>query len=115
MWKFRFFAILGLFSFAIGCSSSGNRSVVANPHYKVGEPYKIAGEWYYPAADQTYDKTGVASWYGKQFHGRLTANGEIFDMNLLSAAHPTLPMPSMVEVQNLDNGRKVVVLSLIHI
>jgi len=73
--------------------------------YKVGKPYKIAGVWYYPAEDWDYVETGVASWYGPNFHGRRTANGEIFDMNLVSAAHRTLPMPSYVMVTNLDNGR----------
>lgn len=80
-----------------------------SPHYKIGEPYKVNGRWYYPAADPNYDKVGVASWYGDEFHGRRTANGEIFDKNRLTAAHTTLPMPSLVEVQNLENGRKVVV------
>lgn len=73
--------------------------------YKVGKPYQIAGVWYYPKVDMTYDRTGIASWYGPGFHGRRTANGEIFDQNALTAAHPTLPMPSMVLVTNLDNGR----------
>ncbi|MFC2953159.1 septal ring lytic transglycosylase RlpA family protein [Marinicaulis aureus] len=80
-----------------------------DPHYKVGKPYKVKGKTYYPAEDPNYSKVGVASWYGSQFHGRLTANGEIFDMNRLSAAHTTLPLPSMVEVTNLENGRSVVV------
>ena len=77
--------------------------------YKVGKPYQIGGVWYYPKVDYNYDKTGIASWYGPGFHGRKTANGEIFDENALSAAHPTLPMPSVVEVTNLENGRVVAV------
>ncbi len=77
--------------------------------YKVGRPYKIAGEWYYPREDTSYDRVGVASWYGDAFHGRRTANGEVFDMNALSAAHPTLPMPTYARVTNLTNGRSVVV------
>ena len=79
------------------------------PHgtYKLGTPYQINGVWYYPEYDPTYDAVGVASWYGRQFHGRPTANGEIFDMRQISAAHPTLPMPSLVEVTNLDNGRSM--------
>ena len=78
-------------------------------NYKVGKPYQIGGVWYYPKVDYNYDKTGIASWYGPGFHGRQTANGEIFDQNALSAAHPTLPMPSVVEVTNLENGRVVAV------
>lgn len=75
--------------------------------YKVGAPYQISGIWYYPKVEYDYDETGVASWYGKQFHGKPTANGEIFDMNLVSAAHRTLPMPSVVQVVNLKNGRSI--------
>ena len=84
---------------------SGNGGYV-----KTGKPYKVAGQWYYPlkTADG-YDQTGVASWYGKKFHGRKTANGERYDMYTMSAAHKTLPLPSMVRVTNLDNGRSVVV------
>lgn len=85
------------------------KSVVAQPHYKVGNPYQIAGIWYYPERDLRYDKTGIASWYGDQFAGKLTANGEIFDPELVSAAHKTLPMPSVVRVTNLDNGKSLVV------
>jgi rare lipoprotein A len=81
----------------------------ANPHYKVGAPYKIAGRWYVPQVDETYDQKGVASWYGDAFHGKLTANGEIFDKGRISAAHKTLPLPTLVEVENLENGRKLVV------
>src|SRR5581483_5098415 len=73
--------------------------------YKVGEPYQIGGIWYYPAEDYSYDESGIASWYGPDFHGKYTANGEIFDLNGLSAAHRTLPMPTIVEVTNLENGR----------
>ena len=73
--------------------------------YKVGAPYQMNGVWYYPAVDYNYDETGVASWYGEQFNQRYTANGEIFDLNELTAAHRTLPMPSIVQVTNLDNGR----------
>ena len=73
--------------------------------YKIGNPYKINGKWYYPAVDYEYDETGLASWYGPQFHGKKTANGEIFDQNKISAAHKTLPLPSIVKVTNLENGR----------
>jgi len=71
------------------------------------KPYQIKGVWYYPKADPDYDEKGIGSWYGEQFHNRRTANGEIFDMELPSAAHKTLPLPSIVEVTNLDNGRKM--------
>ena len=77
--------------------------------YKVGAPYQVAGIWYVPKEDPAYDQTGTASWYGDAFHQKATANGEIFDMNAVSAAHTTLPMPSMVEVTNLDNGKTLVV------
>jgi rare lipoprotein A len=77
--------------------------------YKVGNPYTINGVLYVPREDPTYSETGIASWYGPQFHGARTANGEIFDMHLVSAAHRTLPMPSLVRVTNLENGRSMVV------
>ena len=76
---------------------------------KLGRPYYIGGKRYTPRHDPNYARTGIASWYGKDFHGRLTANGEVYDMYALSAAHPTLPLPSMVEVTNTRNGRRVVV------
>lgn len=75
--------------------------------YKVGDPYKINGVWYYPKANFSYNETGIASWYGPQFNGRPTANGETFDMNAISAAHRTLPLPSIVRVTNLSNGRSL--------
>lgn len=77
--------------------------------YKVGKPYQINGVWYYPKEDFSYDETGIASWYGPGFHEKNTANGEIYDQNELTAAHKTLPMPSLVRVTNLDNGRSIVV------
>jgi rare lipoprotein A len=81
--------------------------------YKVGDPYQINGVWYYPAEDYGYSETGIASFYGGEgqgvnFHGRNTANGEVYDMNALTAAHQTLPLPSLVRVTNLENGRSVV-------
>jgi rare lipoprotein A len=72
-------------------------------------PYQVRGRWYRPAEQPDYDETGMASWYGDQFHGRPTATGERFDMNALTAAHKTLPLPGLVEVTNLANGRRVVV------
>ncbi len=80
----------------------------ASPQYKIGKSYQIQGTWYYPAEDFGYEETGIASWYGAQFHGRRTANGEIYDMNTLTAAHRTLPMPSFVRVTNLGNGRSLI-------
>ena len=73
--------------------------------YKIGKPYNIGSVWYYPSVDYQYQETGIASWYGPKFHGRKTANGERFDQNSISAAHRTLPLPSMVRVTNMENGR----------
>jgi rare lipoprotein A len=77
--------------------------------YKVGAPYQAGGLWYVPAEQPNYDETGLASWYGDAFDGKPTANGEIFDMRAISAAHATLPMPCLVEVTNLENGRTLTV------
>jgi rare lipoprotein A len=77
--------------------------------YRVGKPYTVAGRTYVPEENADYRAEGMASWYGEDFHGRLTANGEIFDMNSISAAHPTLPLPSYVRVTNLENQRSIVV------
>lgn len=72
------------------------------------KPYQINGVWYYPKEDRDYNVVGIGSWYGEQFHNRRTANGEIFDMDIPSAAHKTLPLPSLVEVTNLENGRRMI-------
>ncbi len=77
--------------------------------YMVGKPYQIGGIWYTPREDPTYNRVGRASWYGELFHGRRTANGEIYDMDRLSAASPILPLPVYVQVTNLENGRTIVV------
>lgn len=77
--------------------------------YKVGAPYKVAGRWYVPHENPNYLEYGVASWYGADFHGRKTANGEVFDANSLTAAHPTLPLPCYALVTNVDNGKSVLV------
>lgn len=92
-----------------GCSTPGKKAWQPdpNPHEKVGKPYQVQGVWYVPKAEPRYDRVGLASWYGPGFHGRLTANGEIFDENRLTAAHPTLPLPSIVEVTNPKNGRRL--------
>jgi rare lipoprotein A len=86
------------------CSSNPPRGV-----YKLGQPYQVQGRWYYPEYDPDYDRVGVASWYGEPFHGRATANGERFDRAIVTAAHPTLPLPSLVRVVNLSNRRELVV------
>ena len=77
--------------------------------YRVGQPYMVGGRVYVPEENVNYSAEGMASWYGNDFHGRYTANGEIFDMNSISAAHPTLPLPSYVRVTNLSNSRSIVV------
>ena len=76
--------------------------------YKIGKPYTVNGVTYQPRVQPDYDEVGVASWYGAEFHGRYTANGELFDMNKLTAAHRTLPLPSYVRVTNLQNGRSLI-------
>jgi rare lipoprotein A len=77
--------------------------------YRVGKPYTVAGRVYVPEEDTDYREEGLASWYGDDFHGRLTANGEVFDMASLTAAHPTLPMPCYARVTNLSNGKSLIV------
>lgn len=105
---------------AAGCSSSkidratapsipnqSSNDTASGGSYKVGKPYQIDNVWYYPAEDWDYNETGIASWYGPGFHGKNTANGEKYNQNDLTAAHRTLPMPSIVEVTNLENGRSL--------
>ena len=77
--------------------------------YRVGKPYMVGGRVYVPEEDVNYREEGLASWYGDDFHGRLTANGEVYDMTSLSAAHPTLPMPCYARVTNLSNGKSLIV------
>lgn len=90
-------------------TGSGNTAGVPKTKgkYKVGTPYQIKGTWYYPAENFKYVETGISSWYGPKFHGKKTANGETYDMNALTAAHRTLPLPSVVRVINLKNGRSL--------
>lgn len=76
---------------------------------QIGKPYQVAGQWYVPKEDRKYDKVGLASWYGSAFHGRLTANGEVYDQYALTAAHPTFPLPSYARVTNLETGDSVIV------
>ena len=87
----------------------GNKIPFGGGDYHVGSPYQVAGRWFTPREQPGYDKTGVASWYGEAFHRRRTANGEWFDMNTLTAASATLPLPSYALVTNLENNRQVVV------
>lgn len=89
------------------CASSDQTQPVVGG-YKVGTPYQISGVTYTPQVNYAYDESGIASWYGPGFDGRQTANGEIFDEDAMTAAHPTLPMPSVVKVTNLDNNRTAV-------
>lgn len=91
------------------CASTPEPRLGAGGYYKVGKPYQVNGKTYVPKDDRDYRETGVASWYGPGFHAKTTANGERFDQDAITAAHRTLPMPSHVEVQNLENGRKLVV------
>ncbi len=107
-------AILAIGFLVAGCASSEpqvsdghhRRFRVGQPNYTVA-PYQVNGTWYYPRADYNYDETGTASWYGAQFDGRPTSDGEIYDMNQLTAAHKTLPLPSVVRVTNMQNGREL--------
>ena len=116
-----YFKICALFLLLVGCSSHGTpelsglspkaQAVVIKQYggvYKVGNPYQIMGKWYYPKEDYHYSEIGTASWYGDDFHAKRTANGEKYDMNTLTAAHRTLPLPSIVRVTNLENGRSLV-------
>src|SRR5437588_12423528 len=104
--------ILAIGFLLAGCASSGpqlgdnhhRRFRVGQPNYTVAA-YQVNGVWYHPKADYNYDETGTASWYGPGFDGKPTSDGEIYDMNQLSAAHKTLPLPSVVQVTNLQNGR----------
>jgi rare lipoprotein A len=89
--------------------AAGGRVAKGGGGFKLGSPYKVAGRWYVPREEPGYDQQGVGSWYGDDFHGRKTANGEVFDMTALTAAHPTLPLPCYAYVTNLDTGRTILV------
>jgi len=92
-----------------GSNAIRNQGTYTGGTYKVGDPYQIAGQWYYPREDWGYNETGLASWYGADFDGNRTANGETYDMNLFTAAHKTLPMPIHARVTNLENGESIMV------
>jgi len=101
-------ACLGVLSLLLaGCAGKPPPPPKPTVTYKVGKPYQIAGVWYYPREQPDYDETGIASWYGPGFHGKPTALGENYDMNALTAAHKTLPLPVTVRVTNLENGRSI--------
>ena len=84
-------------------------AVAQRGYYKVGNPYTIDGVTYVPTEEFRHTETGVASWYGPGFHGKYTANGEVYDMASISAAHPTLPIPSYARVTNLANQKSIIV------
>ena len=86
----------------------GDADVEGQGYRKIGKPYKIGGRWYTPQEDEDYDEVGKASWYGKRFHGKRTANGERFDKDKMTAAHPTLPLPSYVRVTVVESGKSEV-------
>jgi rare lipoprotein A len=91
------------------CAGTPKRPAFNASAVKIGKPYQVGGITYTPADDRAYDARGIASWYGPGFHALSTANGERYNQDDVTAAHKTLPMPSWVEVENLDNGRKLVV------
>lgn len=101
--------LLGLLTACAGGRPSAPPAGTGGGNYKIGQPYQIGGNWYYPREDYSYDETGIASWYGDDFHNLRTANGETFNKNELTAAHKTLPLPTLARVTNLDNGRSIVV------
>jgi rare lipoprotein A len=107
------YVVAGFVALAAGCATQPEQPKVTVPAnagvYRVGSPYQIGGTWYYPREQPDYDETGIASWYGPSFYGNLTADGEVFTSQDLTAAHRTLPLPVNVRVTNLDNGSSVVV------
>jgi rare lipoprotein A len=94
-------------AFLLAACSSGPDTLTGAKR-QVGQPYSVNGATYVPREEPGYDAVGIASWYGRRYHGRRTASGEIFDMNSATAAHPTLPFGTRVQVTNLENGRSVV-------
>lgn len=113
----RFLVTIGLFAMVSACTNTHTQDFNGftefgnyKGHYKIGEPYRVEGVTYIPKYEPSYDHTGLASWYGPSFHGKKTANGDKFSQYALTAAHPTLPLPSLVRVTNLDNGKTLVVM-----
>lgn len=101
----RSIALAALLALGLAACASGPPEPKQAGAVRVGKPYQIKGRWYRPRYQPDYDEVGLASWYGAYFHGRPTANGERFDKDQISAAHKTLPLPSIVKVTNLENGR----------
>jgi rare lipoprotein A len=109
-------SVAALAGFAAGCATepstpmtgASNGSTAHGGGYRVGVPYQIGDNWYYPREQPDYDEVGIASWYGPTFYGKQTADGEIYDGDGLTAAHRTLPMPVNVRVTNLENGKSLV-------
>ena len=116
----KFWFGVGLVAFTCGCAHEGREFQYENlteevsaikkdgGYYKVGNPYKVMGQYYTPKEDYNYSEVGIASWYGDDFHDKKTANGETYDMRAITAAHRTLPLPSIVKVTNLENGRSII-------
>jgi rare lipoprotein A len=103
--RIRSIALAALLALGLAACASGPPEPKQASAVKIGKPYQIKGRWYQPRYEPGYDEVGIASWYGDYFHGRPTANGERFDKDEISAAHKTLPLPSIVKVTNLENGR----------
>lgn len=107
-----FVTVLSMIGFTTSCSAVSNlwdsSFSSSGGVYKIGTPYEVSGKWYYPKEDYGYEETGIASWYGPDFHNGITANGEVYDMHAMTAAHRTLPLPSIVRVTNLENGKSVI-------
>jgi rare lipoprotein A len=98
-------AVLAAALLLTACATPMHQGGSGEPARK-GDPYQVGGEWYYPLASaQDYREVGKASWYGRKFHGRKTASGEVYNMHLPTAAHRTLPLPTIARVTNLENGR----------
>lgn len=105
----RVVAPLAFCALVSACASRPSGGSAAGGVYKIGTPYQVNDQWYYPREDYSYDETGIASWYGADFHDHRTANGETYNKDELTAAHKTLPLPCLARVTNLDNGRSIVV------
>lgn len=105
--------LLLLFTFVPSAhSTEASSEKTVDPYqgiFKIGNPYKINRIKYKPVVNNNYDETGIASWYGSDFHNKKTANGEVYNQFAYTAAHTTLPLPSMVEVTNLENGKILIV------
>jgi len=114
MFFFRFITFALIFILVSCTSNNSNQKYKSSNNsfyggiYKIGDPYLIDNKVYYPKEEKKYDEIGIASWYGKKFHGKPTANGETFNMYKVSAAHKTLPLPSQVKVTNLDNNKSLI-------